>query len=443
MINIVFPQKMFSELRGVLLQGKLETCAIALARVVDLDVGSRLLVTQVHHTYDEAYQERSAYSAQLAPEYLAPLVKQAKQNGLAVVFLHSHPGYESIPIFSTVDDHGEEVLDIFLRNRGVNGPNAAAVIGPKGCQARQLATSTSVCITQVGLSHDIFYNPLNPRVGDDVFERQVRAFGETGQQKIKLLRVGIVGLGGTGSVVAQQLAHLGITNFLLIDPDIIEETNLNRLAGATIKDVGVAKTKTAERHIKSINPSACVITNEGTILDASTATLLKGTDFIFCCTDSHASRVVLNQMAYQYFIPCIDMGVSITSKDGRVTHITGRVQMLSPGLGCLTCGNLLDSEAVRREFMTEEYRQADPYIIGEPQPQPAVMSLNSTMASFAITMFLGAVTGMPVQSRYQIYNGITGTMRSVTGAIDPCCIVCSKNGASGKGDDWPLPVRQK
>ena len=49
---------------------------------------------------------------------------------------------------------------------------------------------------------------------------------------LQMLRVGVVGLGGTGSAVAQQLAHLGVTKYTLIDRDDIDVTNLNRLIGA-------------------------------------------------------------------------------------------------------------------------------------------------------------------------------------------------------------------
>jgi tRNA A37 threonylcarbamoyladenosine dehydratase len=68
-------------------------------------------------------------------------------------------------------------------------------------------------------------------------------------------RAALVGLGGGGSHVAQQLAHIGLGNFLLIDPDFIEDTNLNRLVGATLEDVklGTAKVDIAERVIKGVN----------------------------------------------------------------------------------------------------------------------------------------------------------------------------------------------
>jgi len=169
---------------------------------------------------------------------------------------------------------------------------------------------------------------------------------------------------------------------------------------------------------------------------------LADVDFFFCCTDSHGSRAVLSQLAYQYLVPCIDTGVSITVQQGRISHITGRVQMLAPGLSCLTCAGLLDADAVRRDLMTDYERQADPYFIGAHEPQPAVISLNGTVVSLAVTMFLAAVTDGPAEARYQLYNGITGMVRAVMNTPDPTCIVCSPNGALARGDEWPLPARQ-
>jgi molybdopterin-synthase adenylyltransferase len=68
------------------------------------------------------------------------------------------------------------------------------------------------------------------------------------------VEVGIIGLGGGGSHVVQQLAHVGVGKFVPVDDDIIEEKNLNRLVGGTAEDVKVerAKTEIAERVIKSI-----------------------------------------------------------------------------------------------------------------------------------------------------------------------------------------------
>ena len=274
------------------------------------------------------------------------------------------------------------------------------------------------------------------------YDRQVRAFGVAGQQVLRSIRVGIVGLGGTGSFVLQALMHLGVQDFILIDPDTVEETNLNRLVGSTPSNVGIPKVSVARAWAEQINPHVRIEVRQDSVLKAAVARSLADTDFVFCCTDSHGSRAILNQLAYQYLLPVIDMGVVIAAREKRVTHIAARTQLLAPGLACMVCGSLLDSENIRRDLLTDFERQADPYILGQPEPAPAVISLNGTVASLATTMFLNAVTGIPGSARFLNYNGITGVCRPVVCTPHPSCIVCSLSGALARADEWPLPARE-
>jgi hypothetical protein len=108
---------------------------------------------------------------------------------------------------------------------------------------------------------------------------------------------------------------------------------------------------------------------------------------------------------------------------------------------CLVCTEALDGEQIRRELLTPEQRAADPYVQGIHEPQPAVISLNSTVASLALTMFLSALTPVPGAARLQFYDGVKGTVRPATASRVPSCVVCSTIGALGKGIQWPLPVR--
>jgi molybdopterin/thiamine biosynthesis adenylyltransferase len=237
------------------------------------------------------------------------------------------------------------------------------------------------------------------------------------------------------------LAHLGVTQLLLIDPDKIERTNLNRLIGASESDVNAPKVHVASSLAMRINHSAQVDTIVGSVLLSHVVEQLIDTDFVFCCTDSHGSRAVINQFAYQYLVPVIDMGVAIVAPKGQVCAIAGRTQMLAPGLGCLACGDLLNPEAVRVDLLTDFERAADPYIVGAHEPAPAVISLNATMASMAVTMFLSAVTGIPSRARLVNYNGMAGTTRSAKVSPHPTCYACSSRGALARGDEWPLPAR--
>lgn len=117
--------------------------------------------------------------------------------------------------------------------------------------------------------------------------------------------------------------------------------------------------------------------------------------------------------------------------------------MLSPGLPCLVCTDKINADQVRCEMMTPEQRARDPYIVGASVPQPAVISLNSTMSSAAVTMFLAAVTGFPSDARMVIYDGVRGSLRPAAMEPRPNCIACSSSGALARGTSWTLPVRRR
>jgi molybdopterin/thiamine biosynthesis adenylyltransferase len=369
-------------------------------------------------------------------------VKTALKQKRGLVFVHTHPWDAGVPEFSKTDDQGEQLLATFLRNRGLAGMHGSLLFGRDRCRGRVLGTDKELCVIAIGSSQRVVFEGETHFFAEESHDRQVRLLRLRGQRRLAQIRVGIVGLGGTGSVVAQQLAYLGVNDFLLLDPDAIDRTNLNRLVGAVASDIEKTKVSVTARQIKKINSNAQVNTVALNILDFEAARLLVEVDIVFCCTDSQASRVVLNQLAYQYFIPCIDVGVSITTIARKVTRVTGRTQLLAPGQACLTCQELLDANIIRQEFMTPEQRAQDPYFLGEGEPQPAVISLNSTMSSLAVTMFLAVVANLPSRARHLVYDALQGKVRPATAAQYPTCIVCSKHGALARGDEWPLPVRQ-
>jgi molybdopterin-synthase adenylyltransferase len=437
-MRLIFASPELQLLSAALLErSDVETCGVGLARAA----GERLLVGSFEFPTGEAYAERTSTRAVLRPEFLFDITERARRQNLSLVFAHSHPFDRSIPAFSPLDDAGEMRLASFLEQRSKQRIHGALVISPGGMSARQLGANIAARVIEVGASANVL--GAIDSIGEAAqFDRQVRAFGTDGQERISSLKVAIVGAGGTGSIIAQQLAYLGVRDFTVVDFDKVEETNLNRLVGATASDVGQPKVDIARRSILAANANARVETILGDVADQLVAARLTECDVIFSCTDSHASRAIVGQLAYQYLIPTIDMGVSISVRGGKLTHITGRVQLLAPGLPCLTCMDLLNSEEIRRELLTPEARKADPYIVGFHEPQPSVISLNGTVASLAVSMFLGMVTGAPFEARLQIYDGINGTIRPTSASRDEACYVCSSRGALGRGDSWPLPTRQ-
>lgn len=445
MNHLVFENGALRRSLDELLSSDLETAAIALAEAVLTPGGHwRLLVRTVIMAPPEAYLVRSSVRIQLDPVFIAWVLKQARIGNQSVLLLHTHPFGGDVRA-SQIDIQGESQLfpRIFARAPGL--PHGRVIFGLKGYDAiiRVQEDEPELPLELIDVGRELRRLPRTAAEYDiDLrFDRQIRAFGSEGQAAIHSLRVGIVGLGGTGSVVAQQLAHLGVGHLLLIDPDNLDPSNLNRVVGATPQDVGRSKVEISSRLVKEIGPSIAVRAVKGSVYFQKIARELLDTDFFFCCTDTQGSRAVLTQFAYQYRLPCIDVGVSLLANDGRISRITGRIQMLSPGLPCLTCLSLLDSEAVRRDLLSDAERKADPYIVGAVEPQPAVISINSVVASLGVTMFLAAVTNIPMEARYQIYRGDSGVVNNIIGDVQPDCVVCSSRGADGRGDSWTLPGR--
>lgn len=439
MSSVRFPAPLYSDLVSTLLDADdLESCAIAYAHY---DAQSAAwIVADAKPVPDEAYEHRTRISAVLKSCFLIEVANRSRVTGMAVVAIHTHPASPGHPCFSTTDDAGETELGSYFARRAAPVPHVALVIGPKGCRARLLGNDDEIDVWEVGESL-VLHSPMHGVSDQERDDRQVRAFGAPGQRLLRRLHFGVIGTGGTGSLECQQLAHLGATRVTVIDPDLVEETNLNRLVGSIPSDVGLPKVEVAARMIHAIHPDATVVPLQADIVDEEIAKLIATFDFVLLCTDSHASRAVVNQAAYQYLVPVIDMGVSITVANGAVSHITGRVQMLAPGLPCLNCSGALDGEAIRREMLTLEQRAADPYVHGGHEPQPAVLSINSTVSSLAMTMLLGAVTPVPIKPRYQVYDGIRGRVKEMAVAVQPNCVACSSMGAFAKGPTWNLPVR--
>ena len=423
-----------------LLEGaEVERCAVGFAHH---DAATETWVMQSVEPVDAtAYAAQTSVSASLKTDVLVAVANRARAEGTSPVFLHTHPFARGIPHFSSIDDAGEPEIAAYLARRAPNAQPLALVLGPDGIAARRLGQGAPVDIWEVGdrltlLSGTGAQVPALPR-----HDRQVRAFGHEGQTIIGQLKLLVIGAGGTGSAIVQQLAYLGAGHVTVIDPDTVEESNLNRLIGAIAADIGTPKVAVAKRQLLAVNPAMQVEAIVGDIVDARHAAQIAAHDMVFLCTDSHASRAVVGQAAYQFLVPAIDMGVSLTVADGCVTHITGRVQLLAPGQPCLSCTGALDGEQIRREMLAPEHRAADPYIVGDHVPQPAVISINTTMASLAATMFLGVVTSIPASSRFQYYDGIRGQVRPMAAALRETCIVCSRDGALARGNSWALPVR--
>ena len=96
---------------------------------------------------------------------------------------------------------------------------------------------------------------MNTLQYEDIFDRTIRLVGKEDYQKLKNAKICVFGLGGVGSHLVTSLARCGIDNFLLLDGDVVDQTNINRQAFAFLSTIGKKKTEIAKNYISQINPN--------------------------------------------------------------------------------------------------------------------------------------------------------------------------------------------
>src|SRR6185503_15086421 len=106
-----------------------------------------------------------------------------------------------------------------------------------------------------------------------------------------------------------QLVRLGVRDFLLVDPDVLTESNLTRVYGSHHADIGRPKVDVLRDHLISIAPTARVRVLRAMLTTESTARLVATSDIVFGCTDDNAGRLVLSRLATYMLVPVIDCGV--------------------------------------------------------------------------------------------------------------------------------------
>lgn len=262
------------------------------------------------------------------------------------------------------------------------------------------------------------------------YDRQVRLFGVEGQEAIEATQIAIVGLGGLGSHILQQLAYLGGRDFLLIDDDRVSESNLNRLIGAVPEDVraGRLKVQVGGDLVEDIAPEANVETIDDIFISEEGFELLRTVDVVFGAVDNETSRLVLNEFCQAYDIRYVDTATDVDLR-GAGAGYGGRVMVSAGGGGCLSCFGLLDQEALDVEQATERELRHREEIYGVEAEAlnargPSVVSVNGVVASLAVTEFMNLVTGLRDPQRHLTYNGSLGVVSLTADREVETCYYC-------------------
>lgn len=178
----------------------------------------------------------------------------------------------------------------------------------------------------------------------------ISVWGAAAQADIARARIGIVGLGSVGSIIAEGLSRVGVSDIVLIDHDVIELRNLDRTLHATREDAenGSDKVTVASRGIGGSHTAASidVASLPVSLLSRAGVEAALDCDALICCVDRPWPRWTLNAMAYSHLIPVVDGGIfARTTPQGKPLHVDWRIHTVGPGRACMAClGALLRSD---------------------------------------------------------------------------------------------------
>jgi molybdopterin/thiamine biosynthesis adenylyltransferase len=454
--NVIVPHRLLGTIQSTAFDGQQEAGAWTLFKVAHVDCDPvtgratrRYILNKVVALTQTDFVSSSERHLTIKTGSFVKVLGQAQRGEMTPGFLHGHPsGYAA---FSNLDDQNEAALSHAHRNK--SGPESVFVsllALPSGRLLARVWTDPDTCypatVTITGHRlHKCLVNEDIPEM--QALDRQTRVFGPGFNSQLNSLKVLIVGAGGTGSPLSVMLARSGVRSPVILDPDVIEETNLHRLYGATVKDIGSPKATVLAAHLNGFGLGTNALGIQGNLLDVVHRDLLKSADVIFCCTDDHASRLFLNRFAYFYEIPVIDIGLAIERGEVDVKDMTGRVTRLGPGSPCLLCRNIVDPRRAREE----ELRAKDPeayarqvkegYILGGGDPEPAFISMTTSVATLAMEELLQLMTGFRGDGcvvtqrlrRFQVPED-----RRTGAKTDPDCPICSETDCWGLGDVTPF-----
>jgi proteasome lid subunit RPN8/RPN11 len=390
-----------------------ETAGVLLVSVVlGGGVAPRLLARAMHWIPEKEYQRREYDHMSIRSAGYVPFLAEAERLGATPIWVHTHPGSDADPTPSIHDEEVDRQIADLFRIRSGSEYYGAAIFSPRPSglaftASLVAADGANTSISKLWEVGDRFrmtpaFNSGTEEI-DPIFDRNVRAFGGGVQQALAQLCVSVVGCGGTGSAVAEQLVRLGVRKLILIDPDHLSRSNVTRVYGSTMSDVGRPKAEVLSDHLKRIAPDLDCATVIGMVTNQSVAKRLCFCDVIFGCTDDNAGRLVLSRISTFLLTPVFDSGVLLTSDSNNLlTGIDARVTTLTPGQACLVCRQRVDFARASAELMTpgeRHRREEEGYAPALGRVEPAVVAYTTLVAATAISELLERLIGYGPQPR--------------------------------------------
>jgi molybdopterin/thiamine biosynthesis adenylyltransferase len=305
---------------------------------------------------------------QIMEPYTLRIALSAEQHPLAVGVIHSHPE-GCLPAPSSIDDDMDGYYAPYFNDFAPGRPYVSLILSKVNGAfilsgriywqglwhgVEKFVVETTPVATWLGTGPK--FKPL------DIRERTARlnsAFGIEAASRLRRATVAVIGAGGTGSAVIEILARAGVGKLILVDPDHIEESNLERVHGSqpSHAEQAVPKVEVARNHVLAIDPSCQVEAIIGRLPQNEVVDAVIRADLTVGCTDRQHSRLALSDIAVRYLVPTIDCAVALEGADGAVTaQVIQLVRFLSAD-PCALCRGMIVPNTISQELMSEEERR--------------------------------------------------------------------------------------
>ena len=231
-------------------------------------------------------------------------------------------------------------------------------------------------------------------------QRMLQGMGAEGQERLAGATVGVMGVGGLGSPASMYLAAAGIGRLVLADPQVPEESNLNRQVLHWTEDVGTrSKVDSAARKLAALNPNIEVLAKAVEVSRDNIADVFEGCTILLDCLDSVPARMVLNEHALRTGTPAVHAAV-----EGWHGQVTVMVPGETPCLACLfpraprAAGDIPIIGVTAGVFGCLQAGEAIKLITGIGQPLTSKMLIGDLSSQYWDTVEIGRARECPACS---------------------------------------------
>lgn len=425
---IKFKNQDLERIRGILLSDlsvEKYGCLIGKTEIIDDHVF--VMIYDYRFPKETQIKSHSIVSLNIDGKFVQSIIEEMNQrvDVDTLIEVHTHPFSKKGAHFSSVDDQDERNFSRVIQKNYPLLNYGSIVFSQKEYSARLWKVDSqsfekslnALIITQkpyeqISSSNNKDKEDTLSLEQMEILHRSELLFGRDNIKKITNNQtITIVGVGGIGSVVAENLIHMGFNRLILCDHDQAELSNLNRLVGLTYEGAKTNRLKVdiVKEHLLRINPDAHILSIPKKIEDIDNILEIALSSWIIMATDNHYSRFLIQKLCFKYFIPFIHVGVNISFIDGKIHDMSGETIVVRMGdQFCLSCLNKLKPNEIHKVLSHDPNVRSGlvhkGYVTGLDIKEPAVKTLNAIMGSITVDALMNEYTNMRENYPITVYE---------------------------------------